>query len=124
MIYPSWPSNLPEPQFRGYQSNDELPIIRTEMESGPARVHRTSSSYVSKVSCSIHVDPLQATTFRSFLNGPANAGADWFLMTIDTGAGKAIHRVRFLSVNHTHLSRGHKKITFSVETDEQVISYM
>ena len=117
-----WPSGLPEPQISSYTLADEYNVIRTEMESGPARQARRSSHYMSVGSMTMTMTPAQMTTFRSVVPD-SDYGAEWINgVPIDTGLGAKSHRIRLLKVSHTVLfpQDGLYKVTIQFETDEHL----
>lgn len=116
---PAWPVSLPAPLIEGYSMNEALPIIRTEMEQGPPRVTRISDVYTTQLTVGVALTASELSTFRTFLDGDANAGADWFDMPIITTNTKQDHRVRILSVN-TVRDRTIYRVTLQIETDEHV----
>ena len=116
----NWPATLPAPLKSGYKVSDELPVIKTEMESGPARVSRISSSYTSTISVKFVLDAAEIATLKTFFEGGANFGADWFNIPIDTGAGLVDHRSRFVSApQRVPIVPGYWTVSFNLETEER-----
>ena len=105
--------------------NDEPPLIRTEMETGPARVTRTATAFVTRFQCQIVVDADQLFTLMHFWDRPANAGANWFEMPNDSLGQVEYHRVRFLGdgIARTLIRAGLYRATFGVETEDRVPVY-
>jgi len=117
-----WPVSLPPPLLTGYSITDELPLIRTSMESGPDRVTRISTQFNTNVSFSMTLTRDQAATFRNFFEVECNAGANWFDISLDTGNTLATHRSRFTASPRYALNPPFYSVSFSIETDERVIT--
>ena len=73
----TWPSSLPNPLRSGYGVEVQDATIRTDMDSGSARVRRRSTSIPDRVTVSWLFDADEMATFRSFWNGDWNYGAAW-----------------------------------------------
>lgn len=110
---------LPAPERSGYSMQEVLPVIRTQMEQGPDRVQRISSSYITDLSVQVHLTQSQMSAFRTFFEGEAEAGAAWFMMPIMTMDVLANHRVRIKSVATSPAGLGWV-LRLTLETDEQV----
>jgi hypothetical protein len=122
MPTPVWPAALPEMRVMDYGVNGELPIVKTPMESGRSRAHRVSKTIMRKISCSFVLTPAKAAIFWNFFENDANAGADWFYVSLLTGNAIAQHLARFDS--HPSMRPIHIEafeFTFVLETDQQVI---
>lgn len=119
MADPVWPGTLPHPLLGGFNARRNLPLIRTEMESGPPRASRISDVVVSNINFNLVLDATQCATFETFFEGDANAGADWFLMPVDTGQGVVNHRVRITGYGLAIISDQLKRLSLSVETEER-----
>lgn len=81
----TWPSTLPIPSFNGYglQSGDDT--IRTDMESGAARVRRRSTSSPDELTLRFVLSASQMATFRDFWDDEWMSGAAWILLPIKDG---------------------------------------
>lgn len=122
MPIPSWPTELPEPIISDYQVGGELPVVRTQMESGRPRVHRVTQTILRPVGFSIALNVEQSAIFWDFFNNDANAGADWFYMPIDTANAIEPHLCRFASYpSMRKIKADAYMISMQIETDEQVI---
>ena len=97
MTDPVWPEILPYPLLNNYSNSHELPLIRTDMESGPQRVTRKSKAYITTINFSFVADMAQQEACEEFVEHDANAGADWEIMPSDTVGGVAYHRVKITS---------------------------
>lgn len=120
MNEPIWPENLPYPNLSGYGVSHSLPLIRTEMESGPSRTTRLAKSYISEISCAFTVSREQQELFEEFFEHDCNAGANWVLMPVDTVAGVAYHRVRITSRSSSPFGFDYKTITLVIETEDRI----
>lgn len=108
--------NLPAP-IRPYSLSDQLPIKRTEMESGPARVKRTSSDYTTFISVRVYLTDAQLDEYRTHLEGEANFGASWFEMPIITRGNLVTHLVRIMSSDLERTGQGWM-LSMQLETRE------
>jgi hypothetical protein len=104
--------------------SDEPNLMRTKMESGPDRVTRIATAYMSKITVSFVMTPQQCIDFRYFYQNGANAGANWFDMPLDTGGGVAQHRVRFVSAPKISRERPHYRVSATLETDERLLNHV
>lgn len=116
----AWP--LAAPLVQGYQLSEELPIQRTEMEQGPDRVRRISSSYTTRVSASAYCTDAELPSFRTWLDSEADMGAAWVDIPIVTNGVLADHLCRVVS-NPTisTMGVGHQ-IQLQLETRERNLS--
>lgn len=120
----TWPAALPHPKRDGYQVNGELPIVRTPMESGRARVHRVTSTIMRNISVGVVLDKKQTNLFWNFFNTDANAGADFIYVPVITGNAIKNHLCRFTSYPSVTVNGLCFEISFSLETDEQYLEVM
>ncbi len=120
MTDPVWPEILPYPLLNNYSNSHELPLIRTDMESGPQRVTRKSKSYVTTINFSFVADMAQQEAFEEFFEHDANAGADWVMMPSDTVGGVAYHRVRITSRSSSPFGFNNKTISLTLETEDRI----
>lgn len=118
-MYPLWPETLPCPRREGFSSSGSAPIRRVDMESGPARVTRTSSVSITTNSYSITCSRIDAAEFWSFFNAEANAGADWVLIPMVTGNKLLPHKCRFIDYPTMTPDGLEWRISFTLETAEQ-----
>lgn len=114
-----WPAGLPIPRRDGYQVTGELPVVRTQMESGKARVHRVTGTIMRSISVSLLLNKTQVKIFWDFFNGEGNAGANFVAMPLVVGNAISNHLCRFTNYPSTTLKGSYFEISFSVETDEQ-----
>jgi hypothetical protein len=113
---------LPEPIITDYSVEGSLPVVRTAMESGRARVHRVTDTIARNSGFSIALTVAQSAIFWNFFNDEANAGADWFYMPIDTANSVDVHLCRFTGYpSMKKIKADCYMVTVQIETDEQVI---
>lgn len=115
----TWPTSLPSPSLEGYGLTAGNPVIRTDMESGPARVRRRFTAAPDTVTLRFTFTDAQMAAFRTFWNTDAQQGAAWFYLTLRDGrsAGDVTREVRPTSgaFNASLLSTGIWAVSFSVE---------
>jgi hypothetical protein len=85
----TYPTTLPAPLNEGYSLKPADNTIRTQMDSGAARVRATSSARLDKVTLSWLYTSQQLATFRAWFDSAAGAagGTAWFSVSIPTGHG-------------------------------------
>jgi hypothetical protein len=118
---PVYPVELPSPLLTGYSFSDDLPLIRTQMESGPERVTRTSSSYATNINFSLILTRDQLAIFRNFFENTINAGADWFDVQLDSAGTYVTHRTRFIQSPSYSIQRPFYRVNCAVEVDQRQI---
>ena len=123
MADPIWPESLPTPLLSGFGVSDDLPLIRTRMESGPDRVTRTSSTFMTNISFKLLLTASQYAEFRQFFETNCNAGADWFSIPLDTAGSVVYHRARFKKSPKYSIERPFYRLSCQVETDERHITW-
>lgn len=116
----AWPAGLPDPELKTYASSDKYNVLRTDMESGPPRQSRLSAHYMTTGSFTLTLSGAQMVAFRAVVPA-SNYGADWVTgVPLDTGLGRAEHRIRMIKVKHKVLfpQDGLYQVTVNFETDE------
>lgn len=114
----AWPSTLPIPTNTSYSGNDELPVIRTPMEQGAARVTRVSSVYMTDLQVQCILTNEQLGIYRTYFAGSeCQAGAGWFDMDIATGETVVAHQVRITS-SRWNRAGNRWVLSLGLETDE------
>lgn len=82
----TWPTTLPPMPLRdGYEITFGNPTIRTDMESGPARVRRRSRASPDKIPLQFLLTEAQMATFRAWFDADIQQGAAWFICPIKDG---------------------------------------
>lgn len=118
----TWDATLPVPLLSSYHNSDTLPVLKTEMESGPPRRVRYSDHYMTRGQMSMVLDSTQMAAFKAMLDA-CNLSADWLTgCPIDTGGGLTPHRIRMTSVQRKVLVPPDKtwSVTVAFETDEHL----
>lgn len=90
-----YPSSLPGPLIDGYVISPIDQTIRTEMETGPARVRRRTYARNDLLDVSFAFTGQQLSAFRTWFEGDASGGAEWFDIALDIGDGTAEQEARF-----------------------------
>ena len=116
----AWPGTLPAPLLSGYAFSEELPILRTQMEQGPDRTARISTTYVTTVNLSMILTAALLQTFREYFHGSeCNAGANWIDIPIITTNSKTAHECRITAWS-TQRNGPRYTVNLTVETEEHI----
>lgn len=93
----AWPSTLPAPLGSDYGVDFTDATVRTDMESGPARVRRRYTAAPDMVQLGWKFTEAQMATFRTFFEDTIAMGAAWFDLPLKDGraAGMVTREVRF-----------------------------
>lgn len=86
----AWPTSLPAPLCNGYGIEPEDQTIRTQMETGAARVRRRTSADISMVKVMWTFTDEQMGIFRDWFRDSATGaagGAAWFSVLLRMGEG-------------------------------------
>jgi hypothetical protein len=94
---PAWPSTLPGALTEGYGINPDSAVVRTDMDSGPARVRRRFSRTPTKVPVRFSFTQLEMYVFESWFKLEIASGAAWFTFNLYTGAGFTQVNARFIA---------------------------
>lgn len=92
---PTFPATLPDIQRSGYSLEPQNPVIRTEMEAGPARQRKAQTTVPVDITVKWIFTNAQYSTFKSFWASDVNNGTDWFDLAIQDAGGVATAEVRF-----------------------------
>lgn len=117
-----WPASLPAPELSSYNAKDKLPIIETEMSSGPPRRTRLTAHFMTRGQITMTLNASQMSAFEQMLED-SNHTADWITgCPIDTGGGLTDHRIRITSVQRQVAVPPNKiwTVTVAFETDEHL----
>ncbi len=84
MAYPLWPTTLPVIPLRDGSGPESLfqPPIETEMEDGPRRARRSSSTTWAIVNLRFRMTNAQFAVFQAFVRDTLNHGASRFTMPV------------------------------------------
>lgn len=63
----TWPTTLPQVPQRGYTETGGMNIIRTQTDTGPAKMRRRAAS-AANLSCQFLMTTAQVTTFETFVS--------------------------------------------------------
>lgn len=90
-----FPERLPYPTVDGYSIRPDEAIIRTNMESGPARQRRRYTQTPSKIAVKWIMNPEQFCLFEAWYKYQAKEGAEWFVISLLGGIGLTEQDARF-----------------------------
>ena len=93
---PVWPTTLPAPRVPGYALNPVDPVVRTNMESGPARTRRRFTQAPTFIPVSFQFTESQFAIFEKFHAADLYDGAAWFdNIPLVNGQGVTNYTARF-----------------------------
>ena len=73
---PIWPEILPVyPLLQGYRETMPETVLRSDMETGPAKLRQRSTATISKIHLQFLVNDTQLTAFRDFYQETLSGGA-------------------------------------------------
>lgn len=75
-----FPSSLPKPSPDGYQETMADNTIRSDMDVGPAKVRKRSTSATTKYRLNYELDNTDVNTLETFFHDTINDGVDTFDM--------------------------------------------
>ena len=93
---PTWPSTLPAPRVSGYSLESGDATVRTDMESGPARVRRRYTAAPDTLQLRWLFSDTQMDTFRDTWDGDWAHGSAWINLPVRDGrtGGVVNHEAR------------------------------
>ena len=91
----AWPTTLPLPTRTAYDIAPQDGVIRTEMESGPARHRQRFTQVQTDISVQWIFSQLEFLVFEAWFEHEAKRGAQFFTVTLLGGIGMAQHSARF-----------------------------
>lgn len=91
----AWPETLPLPTFEGYGVEPMDSILRTDMESGPARQRRRYTQVPTRIPVRWRFTAWQFAVFEGWFVSRAKAGGEWFTISLLGGLGMTEHEARF-----------------------------
>ena len=92
----TWPANLPLPTFEGYGIEPMDSILRTEMDSGPARQRRRYTQTPTRMPVRWQFTAWEFAVFESWFKYKAREGGEWFSIDLLGGVGMVGHEARFV----------------------------
>lgn len=90
-----FPEILPYPTVESYSIRPDEAIIRTDMESGPARQRRRYTQTPSKITVRWIMSPEQFCLFEAWYKYYGKEGAEWFSINLLGGIGLTEQDARF-----------------------------
>lgn len=91
----SWPDTLPLPTVEGYAVSPQEAVLRTEMESGPARQRRRFRQTPTRITVRWLLGEYHFALFEAWYKFHADEGGQWFQITLLGGLGLLPHDARF-----------------------------
>ena len=95
----SYPIGLKLPLLSAFRSSQMSNLVRTQMESGTARVRRRFRSVPTTMNASWRLKEQHAEIFEGFITYGTEDAINWFVMPIATPQGTTDHEVRFILVH-------------------------
>lgn len=86
----AWPTDFPAPLLTGYEIEAGDNVVRTDMETGPARVRRRSTSTPDNYALAFQLTEAQMNVFRAFWGGEWQHGAAWVAIPLRDGFSSAL----------------------------------
>lgn len=75
-----WPETLPiHPLLSGYREMPDDTILRSEMDTGPAKLRQRSTTSTSKIHLQFLVNAVQLSAFRDFYENDLSGGSLAFI---------------------------------------------
>ncbi|MEW6314126.1 MAG: hypothetical protein AB1513_08830 [Pseudomonadota bacterium] len=114
---PDFPATLPLYNVAGYKGEPQDATVRTDMESGQARVRLRSSAPPEHYSVTWWFTEAEMQTFIAFFETTISFGSAWFNISMRDGLGGLNTRsVRFIGPYHKQLaSKVHWEVTAKLE---------
>ncbi len=92
----SYPTFLPGPLLSGYALNQQSNLLRSELDSGQARVRRRFKNVPSIIASTWTFTAEQSAFFEEFIETTLGGGVEWFEMQIKSPLGIRTELVRFI----------------------------
>ena len=99
----TWPTTLPLPSVEGYGLTPQEAVLRTDMESGPARQRRRFRQTPTRITVRWLFSETQFALFEAWYKYHADEGGQWFEITLLGGLGLLPHEARFTRQFEAHL---------------------
>ena len=91
----TWPATLPGPVLEGLGFKRKSGLRQAEMEAGPNRQRRITSTRTYSVTAKWVLTAAQFAVFQAFFDSSINDGADWFDAKWRLWDGRQTRSVRF-----------------------------
>ena len=91
----TWPNTLPLPSVEGYGLTPQEAVLRTDMESGPARQRRRFRQTPTRITVRWLFSEFEFALFEAWYKYHADEGGQWFEITLLGGLGLLPHEARF-----------------------------
>jgi hypothetical protein len=91
----TWPTTLPLPSVEGYGLTPQEAVLRTDMESGPARQRRRFRQTPTRITVRWLFSEFEFAIFEAWYKFQADEGGQWFEITLTGGLGLLAHEARF-----------------------------
>ena len=95
---PTWPASLPLPRRDDYALEPVDPVVRSEMESGPARQRRRFTTYPTRIPVRWSMTDGQFAVFEAWHAQDVSDGQDWFTTDLLNGVGRTSYQARFAGI--------------------------
>ncbi len=90
-----FPVTLPAPLLTGYGIEPSDPILRTQMDTGPARTRRRYTSFPSKITVKWRFSNSEMALFEAWHHLVILDGQSWFNINLANGMGMSLMEARF-----------------------------
>lgn len=110
----TFPAALPMPQIEGYNGQQDMAFIRTEMEAGSQRQRQRFSAANTQLNVTWQFSSSEMATFKTFFDATINRGSDFFTYTLDIGGGDTTYDARFIQPYQFSRIQGNRWIVSSV----------
>lgn len=91
----TWPNTLPLPSVEGYGLTPQEAVLRTDMESGPARQRRRFRQTPTRITVRWLFSEFEFALFEAWYKYHADEGGQWFEIPLTGGLGLLAHEARF-----------------------------
>ena len=105
---PVWPDTLPLPRIEGYGLAPQSNAIRTDIDSGAARMRLRSTSTLYRVRSEWRFSQEAFAVFDAWWMHVLNQGVLWFAMPLTAGLGVQAVQARFIAPWDTELLAGNR----------------
>src|SRR3546814_2554449 len=78
----TWPTTLPLPSVEGYGLTPQEAVLRTDMESGPARQRRRFRQTPTRITVRWLFSEFEFALFEAWYKYHADEGGQWFEITL------------------------------------------